>query len=54
MTEIVLSANGLEATPEHLISLQKSILTTLKRMESNYLVRIAATGKPGMRSWEVV
>jgi hypothetical protein len=43
----------MEATPEHLNSPQKSVLTTLKRLEDGHHVRIATVGKAGVRAWEI-
>lgn len=53
IVEHILAARKIEATPERIAAVQKSILTAIKGLESKMLVKVAAVGKGGMRSWEI-
>lgn len=45
----------IEATPERIVAVQKSILTVIKGLEGKKLVQVsAAVGKGGVRPWEIV
>lgn len=53
MVERILTGRGIDVTPERLGAVQKSLLTALKGLEAKNLVRVAATGKDGTRSWKI-
>lgn len=55
IVERVLVTRQLEATPERIAAVQKSILTVIKGLEGKKLAQVsAAVGKGGVRSWEIV
>lgn len=51
--ERILAARKIEATPERIGAVQKSVLIVLKSLEGKKLVRIAAVAKGGIRSWTI-
>lgn len=53
IVERIFAARGIEAAPERIAAVQKSILTAIKGLEAKKLVRVAVVGKGGTRAWEI-
>ena len=53
IVERIFAVRGIDLVPERIEAVQKSVLTVLKSLEAKKLVRVAATGKAGIRSWAI-